>query len=78
MSTGATLVTGDPAFIDASQALRYRVFYEEMSAKPTPAMARDRRDFDDFDACTALIPDFRTRLRKLKALREKMDLAIGE
>ncbi len=28
------------AEIDASQALRYRVFYEEMGAEPTPEMAR--------------------------------------
>src|SRR5258708_29562259 len=37
------------AEIDASQALRYRVFYEEMGAEPTPEMARRRRDFDSFD-----------------------------
>ncbi|MBL6613996.1 MAG: GNAT family N-acetyltransferase [Reyranella sp.] len=37
------------AEIDAAQALRYRVFYEEMTAKPTPEMAARRRDFDDFD-----------------------------
>lgn len=35
--------------IEAAQALRYRIFYEEMSAKPTPEMARLHRDFDDFD-----------------------------
>jgi putative hemolysin len=38
-----------PAEIDAAQALRYRVFYEEMAAKPSPEMAMDRRDFDAFD-----------------------------
>lgn len=38
------------AEIDAAQALRYRVFYDEMKARPTPEMARLRRDFDDFDA----------------------------
>lgn len=38
------------ADILASQALRYRVFYEEMSAKPTPEMAAALRDFDEFDA----------------------------
>ncbi|HZH27842.1 MAG TPA: GNAT family N-acyltransferase [Azospirillaceae bacterium] len=38
-----------PADIDAAQALRYRVFYEEMSAQPTPEMERHRRDFDDYD-----------------------------
>jgi L-ornithine Nalpha-acyltransferase len=37
------------AEIDAAQALRYRVFYEEMTAKPTPEMAARRRDFDAFD-----------------------------
>lgn len=35
--------------IDAAQALRYRVFYEEMGAKPTAAMAARKRDFDEFD-----------------------------
>ncbi|WP_408870063.1 GNAT family N-acetyltransferase [Elioraea sp.] len=34
---------------DAAQALRYRVFYDEMGAHPTPAMAATRRDFDTFD-----------------------------
>ncbi|MFC6855159.1 GNAT family N-acetyltransferase [Marivibrio halodurans] len=33
----------------ASQRLRYRVFYEEMTAKPSPEMAADHRDFDAFD-----------------------------
>lgn len=37
------------AEIDAAQALRYRVFYEEMTAQPTPEMATKRRDFDAFD-----------------------------
>ena len=35
--------------LDAVQALRYRVFYVEMSAKPTPDMHSRKRDFDDFD-----------------------------
>jgi len=35
--------------IDAAQALRYRIFYEEMAAHPTPDMARLRRDFDGYD-----------------------------
>jgi putative hemolysin len=44
------------AEVEAAQALRYRVFYEEMNARPTPAMARSRRDFDGFDAyCDHLI-----------------------
>ena len=37
------------AEIEAAQHLRYRVFYEEMGARPTPAMQAARRDFDDFD-----------------------------
>lgn len=37
------------ADIDAAQALRYRVFYEEMAATPTARMAAARRDFDAFD-----------------------------
>lgn len=35
--------------IVAAQRLRYRVFYEEMGAKPTPEMAAASRDFDAFD-----------------------------
>ena len=35
--------------IDAAQALRYRVFYQEMAAHPTPETARTKRDIDHFD-----------------------------
>lgn len=35
--------------VEAAQRLRYRVFYEEMSAIPSPAMRESRRDFDRFD-----------------------------
>lgn len=35
--------------IEAVQALRYRIFYVEMSAKPTADMYKKERDFDDFD-----------------------------
>ena len=35
--------------IDASLALRYRVFYDEMCARPTTEMARRHQDFDSFD-----------------------------
>jgi putative hemolysin len=38
-----------PAEIDAAQALRYRVFYEEMSARPGTEAAALRRDRDHFD-----------------------------
>ena len=37
------------ADVDAAQALRYRVFYEEMDAVPDTAKAARRRDFDRFD-----------------------------
>ncbi|HVJ52030.1 MAG TPA: GNAT family N-acyltransferase [Aliidongia sp.] len=37
------------AEIVSAQKLRYRIFYEELSARPTPEMARTRRDFDRFD-----------------------------
>jgi L-ornithine Nalpha-acyltransferase len=37
------------AEIDAAQALRYRVFYEEMGARPSAEMAARHRDFDRFD-----------------------------
>ena len=51
------LVSGDleirlaesEAEIAAAQALRFRVFYEEMSAQPSAEMAEARRDFDSFD-----------------------------
>jgi len=36
--------------VDAAQALRYRVFFEEMGAVPTAAMRRHRRDVDAHDA----------------------------
>jgi L-ornithine Nalpha-acyltransferase len=39
----------DVSEIRAAQALRYRVFYESMAARPTPEMAAARRDFDSFD-----------------------------
>jgi L-ornithine Nalpha-acyltransferase len=38
------------AELDAAQALRYRVFFEEMGATPTPAAKATRRDTDAFDA----------------------------
>ncbi|MDX2028463.1 MAG: GNAT family N-acyltransferase [Alphaproteobacteria bacterium] len=35
--------------VDAAQALRYQVFYEEMGATPTPEMKARLRDFDKYD-----------------------------
>ena len=40
----------------AVQRLRYRVFYEEMSARPSARVAAEKRDFDEFDdICDHLI-----------------------
>ncbi|MGP1394075.1 MAG: GNAT family N-acetyltransferase [Inquilinaceae bacterium] len=39
-----------PAEIRAAQALRYRVFYDEMNARPSPEMAAAGQDMDRFDA----------------------------
>lgn len=39
----------DSGEIAAAQRLRYRVFYEEMAARPTAEMAATGRDFDRFD-----------------------------
>lgn len=36
--------------IDAAQALRYRIFYQEMAAHPSPETARTHRDADRFDS----------------------------
>lgn len=36
--------------IEAAQRLRYRVFYEEMTAIASPQMRVEKRDFDQFDA----------------------------
>lgn len=38
-----------PHELDEAQDLRFRVFYDEMKAKPTAAMAAARRDVDSFD-----------------------------
>ena len=37
------------ADIDAAQALRYRIFYEIMGARPLPGMEQRRRDRDAYD-----------------------------
>ena len=39
----------DTEEINAAQYLRYKVFYEEMSASPTEQMKTLKRDFDEFD-----------------------------
>ncbi len=35
--------------VEAAQKLRFHVFYEEMSAIPSPQMRAERRDFDRYD-----------------------------
>jgi putative hemolysin len=42
-------LAGNAAEVDAAQALRYRIFYEEMKAHPSPEIAARQRDFDAFD-----------------------------
>jgi putative hemolysin len=42
--------TKDAKDIEAVQRLRYKVFYEEYAAKPSPEMEKYRRDMDEFDA----------------------------
>ena len=43
-------IASTEAEIDAAQSLRWRVFYEEMSAEPSEAARMSRRDVDAFDA----------------------------
>ena len=44
------------AEVDAAQALRYRIFYDEMKASPTPRMRQAGRDIDPYDsACDHLL-----------------------
>ncbi len=38
-----------PLELDAAQALRYRVFYDELGAQPDEVMLNRRRDIDEFD-----------------------------
>ena len=41
-----------PQEVEAAQRLRYKVFYEEFGAKPNEQMAREGRDFDEYDPLT--------------------------
>jgi putative hemolysin len=42
-------LAADQEEVAAAQTLRYRVFYDEMGAKPTPEMKARGSDFDSFD-----------------------------
>jgi L-ornithine Nalpha-acyltransferase len=49
--------------VEAAQHLRYRVFYEEMTATPTDEMRAMKRDFDRFDdVCDHLLVVDRERI----------------
>ncbi len=48
-SLGVRVAT-TPGELDAVQALRYRIFYDELGATPNAAAAASRRDRDEFDA----------------------------
>ncbi len=48
LSLGARIAS-TAAEVDAAQALRYNVFYEELGARPDAATAASRRDRDAFD-----------------------------
>lgn len=39
-----------PEEVEAAQRLRYRIFYEEMSAVPSAEMRAEKRDFDKYDS----------------------------
>lgn len=66
-----------------SQALRYRVFYEEMNARATPEMAALGRDFDRFDAICdhLLVIDHRRETERVvgtyRLLRHDIAMAHG-
>jgi putative hemolysin len=46
--------------VEQAQRLRFKVFYEEMSAVPSPQMRESRRDFDKFDdVCDHLLVEDR-------------------
>ena len=44
------IIASRPEQVEAAQHLRYRVFCEEMGAKPSAEIERTKRDMDDFDA----------------------------
>ncbi len=48
----AVRVTTDADEIKAAQAIRYKVFYEELGATPSEEMAQDKLDINEFDPIT--------------------------
>ncbi len=69
-----------PAEIEAAQALRYHVFYEEHTAQPTAEMARLKRDFDDYDphADHLIVVDERTDTPKIVGTYRLLNRAVAE
>jgi L-ornithine Nalpha-acyltransferase len=43
-------LAANAADIEAAQALRYRIFYDQMGARPSPEMEQARCDFDGYDS----------------------------
>ncbi len=67
------------ADLDAVQALRYRVFYDEMTARPSPEMSARRRDFDRFDdVCDHLVVSDLSRGPALEAVVGTYRLLRGQ
>ncbi|MGO2958821.1 MAG: GNAT family N-acetyltransferase [Acetobacter sp.] len=70
---------------DAAQALRYRVFYEEMGAHPDAETLRLKRDFDEFDAVAdhllvidnAIAPDARGVVGTYRLVQSDAAAKIG-
>ncbi len=58
------------AEVEAAQRLRYRVFYDEMGARPTEEMAEQGRDFDAYD-------DVCDHLLVVDQRREGLDQVVG-
>jgi len=46
----SVVLSRDPRDIRAAQELRFRVFYEELTARPNAGTLADRSDVDEFDA----------------------------
>jgi putative hemolysin len=72
------------AEIEAAQRLRYAIFYGEMGANPTAAMAAASRDFDDYDTvCDHLLvidhnlPEERSVVGTYRLIRREMAARRG-
>jgi L-ornithine Nalpha-acyltransferase len=72
--------------VDAAQAVRFRVFYEELGARPSAVHAIRKRDSDRFDdVCDHLLvvdaalpgPDHRRIVGTYRLLRQEVAVAAG-